>query len=172
MKQYIEKDALVAEIDKRIKERNKVFNSNEHSSLSYAVAYNEDCFLKEMINTLEVKEVDLEEELESFAYTLPHSAIGDGEHLGKFDDPKVKEARKHGWSHLWRYNYVKEIAKHFFEAGLNASNPLTWEDMMLIHKCIKDAMNYHLYAFQSADGQQKVYEEVLKRFKTQKGEEV
>ncbi len=69
---------------------------------------------------LEEKEVDLEKELVSFAYTLPHSAIGDGEHLGKFNDPKVKEARKHGWSHLWRYNYVKEIAKHFFELGLKA----------------------------------------------------
>ena len=77
------------------------------------------------IDTLEVKEVDLEEELESFAYTLPHSAIGDGEHLGKFDDPKVKEARKHGWSHLWRYNYVKEIAKHFFELGLKSQNMIT-----------------------------------------------
>lgn len=47
---------------------------------------------------------------------------------------------------------------------------LTWEGMMLIHKCIKDAMNYHLYAFQSVEGQQKVYEEVLKRLKGQKGE--
>ena len=41
---------------------------------------------------------------------------------------------------------------------------LTWEDMMLIHKCIKDAMNKYLYAFQTMEGQKTVYEEVLKRF--------
>lgn len=50
-------------------------------------------------------------------------------------------------------------------------NPLTWEDMMLIHKCIKDAMNYHLYKMmEGMEGQKIVYEEVLKRFKAQKGE--
>ena len=43
---------------------------------------------------------------------------------------------------------------------------LTWEDMMLIHKCIKDAMNFHLYKMmEGMDGQKIVYEEVLKRFK-------
>lgn len=42
---------------------------------------------------------------------------------------------------------------------------LTWHDMMLIHKCIKDAMNYNLYAMSTAEGQQKVYEDVLRRFK-------
>ena len=47
---------------------------------------------------------------------------------------------------------------------------LTWEDMMIIHKCIKDAMNYHLYKMmEGAEGQKVVYQEVLKRFKAQKG---
>lgn len=42
---------------------------------------------------------------------------------------------------------------------------LSWEDMMLIHKCIKDAMNYHLYKMmEGMEGQKIVYEEVLKRF--------
>lgn len=49
---------------------------------------------------------------------------------------------------------------------------LTWGDMLIIHKCIKDAMNHHLYAFQTIEGQQKVYEDVLKRFKALKREEV
>ena len=62
------------------------------------------------------------------------------------------------------------LAKHFFELGVNASNSLTWKDMMLIHKCCKDAMNYNLYAWQTAEGQQKIYEDVLKRFKARKGE--
>lgn len=48
---------------------------------------------------------------------------------------------------------------------------LTWEDMMIIHKCIKDAMNYHLYKMmEGAEGQKVVYQEVLKRFKAQKRE--
>ena len=46
---------------------------------------------------------------------------------------------------------------------------LGWEDMMLIHKCIKDAMNYHLYKMmEGVEGQKVVYQEVLKRFKATK----
>jgi hypothetical protein len=46
---------------------------------------------------------------------------------------------------------------------------LTWEDMMIIHKCIKDAMNYHLYKMmEGAEGQKVVYQEVLNRFNKQK----
>ena len=45
-------------------------------------------------------------------------------------------------------------------------NELTWEDMMLIHRCIKDAMNYHPYKImESVERQKVVYQEVLKRFK-------
>ena len=47
---------------------------------------------------------------------------------------------------------------------------LTWEDMLTIHRCIKDAMNYNLYAFQTVEGKQNVYKDVLRRFKAQKGE--
>ena len=43
---------------------------------------------------------------------------------------------------------------------------LGWEDMMLIHRCIKDAMNFHLYKMmEGVEGQKIVYQEVLKRFK-------
>ena len=46
---------------------------------------------------------------------------------------------------------------------------LTWEDMMLIHKCIKDAMNYYLYKMmEGMEGQKVVYQEVLNRFNKQK----
>ncbi len=117
MEQYIPKSALVAWA--------KETYLCENASMIRKVCYKQ---LLEHLDTLEVKEVDLEKEVESFAYTLPHSAIGDGEHLGKFDDPKVKEARKHGWSHFWRYNYVKEIAKHFFELGMRVNNPITAAD--------------------------------------------
>lgn len=47
---------------------------------------------------------------------------------------------------------------------------LTWKDMMIIHKCIKDAMNFKLYKMmEGLEGQKEVYEEVLKRFKAQRG---
>lgn len=46
---------------------------------------------------------------------------------------------------------------------------LSWEDMMLIHRCIKDAMNFKLYKMmEGVEGQKEVYEEVLKRFKNLK----
>ena len=63
-----------------------------------------------------------------------------------------------------RESYVKGY--HQAEKDLE----LTWEDMMIIHKCCKDAMNNHLYEWSTTDGQQKIYEEVLKRFKEKKGE--
>ena len=58
-----------------------------------------------------------------------------------------------------------------YKAGYNQAEKdleLTWEDIMFIHKCIKDAMNYHISSFGSYEGQQKIYEDVLKRFKAQK----
>ena len=70
--------------------------------------------------------------------------------------------------------YVKKMAylKGYHQAEKDLE--LTWEDMMIIHKCIKDAMNYHLYKMmEGIEGQKIVYEEVLKRFKNlKKGEEV
>lgn len=41
---------------------------------------------------------------------------------------------------------------------------LTWEDMLHIHRHIKDAMNLYLSKIQTTGGQQEVYEEVLRRF--------
>ena len=114
MAKYIDKDDLEAFLNEL---RENLGDSDYDRGYLCAIDSIFGCYL----NSIEVKEVDLEKEVESFAYTLPHSAIGDGERLGKFDDPKVKEARKHGWSHLWRYNYVKKIAKHFFELGLHCS---------------------------------------------------
>jgi hypothetical protein len=47
---------------------------------------------------------------------------------------------------------------------------LKWEDMMLIHRCIKDAMNYYrISSLNTIEGQQKIYEDALKRFVKEKG---
>ena len=53
---------------------------------------------------------DLEEEIDDYIYSLPHSATGGG---GNFDDPRVKEARDNGWKHAWPYENVVIIARHF-----------------------------------------------------------
>lgn len=45
----------------------------------------------------------------------------------------------------------------------------TWEDMMLIHRHIKDAMNSHLYKWHSEMGQMEIYNDVLRRFLKDKG---
>ena len=48
---------------------------------------------------------------------------------------------------------------------------LTWEDMVLIHRCIKDATNYHLYKMlEGEEGQKTVYQEVLKRYNKERKE--
>ena len=73
-------------------------------------------------DTLEIKEVDLEKEFDSFAYTLQRSAIGDGPFDKHFDDPTIIEARNHGWRQMWSYKEALKIAKHFFELGLNVAD--------------------------------------------------
>lgn len=68
---------------------------------------------------------------------------------------------------IQRVAYIKGY--HQAEKDLD----LTWEDMMLIHKCIKDAMNHHLYKMmEGMEGQKIVYQEVLKRFKNLKNEPI
>ena len=79
MAQYISKSDLVAEIEKRR-------NRNSKNQLNLAAAF-EDNYLLSFIDTLEVKEVDLESELKHL--------IGN---VGQCD---------------------RNIAKHFFELGLN-----------------------------------------------------
>ena len=67
------------------------------------------------------------------------------------------------------FNEAQEAKQAYFIEGYHQAEKdleLTWEDMMLIHKCIKDAMNYHLYKMmEGVEGQKVVYQEVLKRFK-------
>ena len=82
----IDKDALVAEIKRRIKERDFQMKSGCWISSTYMY---ED--LLDFINTLEVKEVNLEKEAENFV--------------------KTEEFVKNG-------NPVLAIATHFFELGL------------------------------------------------------
>jgi hypothetical protein len=58
--------------------------------------------LKQSINSLEVKEVDLEAELHKFI--IEYGPVAD----------------------------LEKCAKHFFKLGIQTSNPLTWKDIKLI----------------------------------------
>lgn len=76
-----------------------------------------------------------------------------------------------GASKEWIESHLKGICSDYIEGYHQAEKDLElgWEDMMLIHRCIKDAMNYHLYKMlEGVEGQKVVYQEVLKRFKERK----
>ena len=90
MVQYISKDALVAEIKRRMDE-----NRGKQSLPQYFGMIEEDLNILSIIDTLEVKEVDLNREIE-----------------------KEIETRWHG-EYLFTEKF-KESAKHFFELGLKA----------------------------------------------------
>jgi hypothetical protein len=128
----IDKSALVAEIERRIKInkecmlglRNLDYYQGKVDALNDTISF---------LDTLEVKEVDLEAELHKFI--IEYGPVAD----------------------------LKKCAKRFFELGVNASNPLTWEDVRLLDLlCCKVDMNCDLE-------EKEHYKEVLRRFKAQKG---
>lgn len=102
MAQYIDKNALVAEVERRIKSTNNDVKIGAIESLTVSKTLNS---LISFINTLEVKEVDLEKVIEEYF-------------KGWTDDYDNGGAACH-------YQYVqvqdcKAIAKRFFELGLKA----------------------------------------------------
>ena len=100
MAQYIDKDALVAEIEKR-----REYNAKER----YFGRLVEDNYFLDFINSLEVKEVDLEANIEDYI----NSHFTEGCDGGMISDWYKVLGGVH-------YNDLKEIAKHFFELGLKA----------------------------------------------------
>ena len=133
MEKYIPLDAVLAEIERR-KQRNLL---NEG-------AFEEDIDILSFINTFEMKEVDLGKEIQiQWKGCCP---IDEG--MGcEFANISVKQ--------------FDSIAKHFFKLGVNASNPLTWEDIKLIWN-IGDEIPYM--------PEEDFFKELLNRFKAQKGE--
>ncbi len=105
MTQYIPKDALIAEIERR---KNKLINTmiNFYYASNYnewKSVVNEYKSLISFINTFEVKEVDLEEEMKVWRHNHFH---------GKRDKEAVGE-------YLERVSQL-DIAKHFFKLGLKS----------------------------------------------------
>lgn len=114
MAQYIDKDALVAEIDERIKKYILLQQVPEMSDLQEELQYKIDCLNSikgYIINTLEVKEVDLEKEIKE-------SIINEWCDEWSGDVGNWIRCRKGTTS--MTVEDVKDIAKHFFELGLKA----------------------------------------------------
>ena len=100
-------------------------------------------------DALEVEGVDLEKEIDRVWDNTSDNFLEDG------------------WKEF------EDIAKHFFELGLNASNPLTWEDIDLILDITDQIANDDSMEEKLKNMSQEEYcTEVLKRFKAQKGEKV
>ena len=103
MTQYISKDALVAEIDERIKAWKEYYddmhNAECHELASGAyLRIDELKDFKRFIDALEVKEVDLEKEIDEWCNKC------------------ISEYELEGWVGM----AIQNVAKHFFELGLNA----------------------------------------------------
>lgn len=144
MAHLIDKAALVAEINQRVEDyKSHKINDSYHDGLIFALEDLRDDF----INTLEVKEVDLEKEINNF---------------GLHYDGIVLDRKE-----------LIEFAKHFFKLGLQASNTLTWKDIEIIGNLRLDvALDYRkkeLYS-KSEISIEDYCKEVLKRFNAQKGE--
>ena len=97
MTQYINKAALVEEIEKRQKE--EVFYDEDGSFASWADQNHYSILesIKNVINNLEVKEVDLEKELNEYGYHYDYVSLASRSELINF-------------------------AKHFFELGLKVKD--------------------------------------------------
>ena len=112
MEQYILKSAVVAEIENRIKKYILLQQKSEMSDLQEELQNKIDCLNSikgYIINTLEVKEVDLKDEVERFA----------------------KEC---GYKSAATIDF--QFARHFFALGLSASNPITAADSGMAEEII------------------------------------
>lgn len=153
MNQYISKSALVAETDRRLEELYSLLpdaNKVENGTITVSEACNTGKYtalesFRKYIDTLEVKEVDLEEEMDRY-----------------FETMQVLE-----------HEYIFEttfqnIAKHFFELGLNTQHSsinIPNIDDLLEEEGI-DPFSEEAKIFKES------YYMALEKFKSQKGEKL
>ena len=97
MKQYINKAAVVAEIEKRIKALNEILSRRPISWPTLEKLIEENKKVLSFLNTLEAKEVDLEKEIEEV------------KHNYKVDDNRHTSICSAD---------IEWLAKHFFELGV------------------------------------------------------
>ena len=156
MAQYIDKSALVAEIERRIENNTEWKDACKTLAVIAAnQAIEEDKKILSIIDTIELKEMDLEKVF--------------NDEYSKFSNDT--DAMDYAFP-IDLADY-KDFAKHFFELGLNTSNPLTWEDMRELYIIFADVdVGIELCKTDIQAETIGYYQEVLKRFKAQKGEEV
>ena len=111
MEQYIPKSALVAEIERIKKEECPIDTYEGRIKLFYF-----ERFLS-FLDTLEVKEVDLEKAIDDYIYT---------------HDGRKRLALELDWKccnlTLKGGDEIIKFAQHFFELGVSANNPITAAD--------------------------------------------
>ena len=108
MTHLIDKDIVVAEIEKRIADNKKDIERASHKNLEDYFEGYEDAlalFKQQFLDTLEVKDVDLEKEYEEFVVDDPI--------FGNF---------------ITNDTMGMKLAKHFFELGVRVNNPITAAD--------------------------------------------
>ena len=105
MKQYIDKDAVVAEIARRIKYDEMVMDHNTQITELLSRELNTLYELSSFIKSLEVKEVDIEKEVMNWW----------NDHYSRKDYTFEKYN-----GHYLENSIVIDLAKHFFELGLKA----------------------------------------------------
>jgi hypothetical protein len=103
--ELIDKDALVAEIERRIKEISKEFQESNTIQFSLLGKVNALENLLPFIDTLEVKEVDLKKEIQDKIYN----------HFYDLEGNAIA-----GTSIYATVGDMEHIARHFFELGLKA----------------------------------------------------
>lgn len=135
MAQYIDKSILVAEIDKRLHQlTDAAFDSMIGRNLIE---------IKDFLNTLDAKEVDINKEISQF-----------------IDTNFEKATISHKLS-------LRRTAKHFFELGLSVNNPITASDRGIAEEIIinlkRVEQDYHINLTKEIE---------WVRNKAQKGEQV
>jgi len=111
MAQYIDKSAVVSEIEKEIKEYATAFSNMDFKSYEAGLIakgkYRMSQEVLSFLNTLEVKDVDLEKE------------------IGLFTTKELLKKRNHSTGvYHFTQNDIDNIAKHFFELGLGVQTPV------------------------------------------------
>ncbi len=122
MKQYIDKYALLAEIERLYKAHSGKYGCDE---VGLNLAY-----LEDFIDTIEVKEVDLEKEIDKF-YGMYRK---DGQTFSLEDNEECLD-----WKIDCNPEFKKYFAKYFFELGIYSQ--LTWKDIRLISEIGEEFMN-------------------------------
>lgn len=106
MTHLIDKDALIAEIERlkadALQKKSQCKRSGLERIMHQISAYNK---VLSFINTLEVKEVNLEKEIDNYLQPLAEWEI-----------------------HEAPFTSMENIAKHFFELGLSVNSPITAAD--------------------------------------------